>query len=959
MVGRYSRGSMELLEREDELRRLGTAVEAARAGSGRVAIVEGEAGVGKSALLAKVADDCQREEILFLRARGGELERHFGFGVVRQLLEPALRVASEVERVDLLDGAAALAAPVLRIAAASGDPPGPEAEFAVQHGLYWLAANLAARSPLLLCVDDAQWADTSSLRWLVYLARRLEGLALSVLVGWRLGEPDAPGDLLEGLRVKELGEVISVSALSAHGSARVVLRHVSSADAHFRRACHEATGGNPFLLGELMAELAAGDVEPTAEGAAGVRALGPASVARDVVLRLARLSGDAAALARAVAVLDTDGEFRFAAALAGLDRARASAAAADLVQARIFAPSETLRFTHPILRAAVYNDLPLPRRQLEHRRAAQILFDLEGDPDRAAVHLLATAPTGEIAVSQAAAEAAERALARGAPEAAFSLLERALAEPPAQACRSPLLLQRGIAAFMSGRPDAEAHLREAVSTADQPSIRAEAAMTLSQLEVGGRRAADAIVTLQQAIAELGDTDRARAQHLELYRLTTEAVRNASWGKVQGSMLALRDATEAGTWLRRVVSGCLIWQESLRPDGPRADALAALRIELGDVREVCEEAGPLDFVYACWAMMGLEQIDELEAARAGLDTAVASAQRAGHLAGLAPALVTRVPVLYALGELSAAEADARQVLNLGPLVGNNVAHDQALAWLCVILADQGELEAAEGMLSAHGLAEGEPGPTILEARVLYGRARLRFAEGHHALACTDLARFFARFGDYDGAPFGAIPAFCPRILAAGGEREWARGLLTRELAVTAASGVAGVYGMVLHSAAALERGEAAIDLLQQAVVTLERSPRRVELARALADLGGALRRANRRADAREPLRRAMELAHGCGANAIAERARQELVATGARPRRLMRSGVDALTASERRVAELAATGLSITEIAQSLFVTRKTIETHLYAAYRKLDVNTRAELAAAMPANAEAGVPIVD
>lgn len=145
----------------------------------------------------------------------------------------------------------------------------------------------------------------------------------------------------------------------------------------------------------------------------------------------------------------------------------------------------------------------------------------------------------------------------------------------------------------------------------------------------------------------------------------------------------------------------------------------------------------------------------------------------------------------------------------------------------------------------------------------------------------------------------------------------------------------------------ERGERAIELLTQASDVLARSSWRWEHAEALADLGAALRRANRRTDAREPLRQALELAARIEAVALAERAREELIATGARPRRVIRAGVDSLTASERRVAAMAADGLSIAEMAQSLFVTRKTIETHLYATYRKLDVSSRDALATAL------------
>ena len=535
----------------------------------------------------------------------------------------------------------------------------------------------------------------------------------------------------------------------------------------------------------------------------------------------------------------------------------------------------------------------------------------------------------------------------GLQTAALRLLERALAEPPASGQRPALMLARGVAAFMSAHPQAEALLREAVAEAQTPEIRAGASMTLSQLEVGAGRPGDAVLTLEQAIAELGSADPERAQRLELYLITTVAVRGARWGRVQEPLVALRETAVSESWLRRVVCGCLIWQESLRPAGPRPEALVALRAELGDPCELAEGTGPLDFVYFNWAMMGLEQIDELASARDALGAAARVAQKAGHLAGLAPVLATRAAVLYALGDLSGAEADARQAGQVGPAVGNSVARDWGLSTLCMVLADRGEHNAAEEELAIHELENSDPGPSGLEARLLIGRAYLRSAEGKQQRSCADVMRYGARFAAYDGAAFGSLPAVSVRILVAGGQTEFARALVDRALEVSSRSGIDGIHGMAVHAQALLERGATAVRSFQKAVRLLEHSPRKLELARALADLGAALRRTNQRAGAREPLRRAMDLAHQCGAYAVAEHARRELLATGARPRRMMRTGREALTASELRVAELAADGYSITGIAQALFVTRKTVETHLYAAYRKLDVNTRAGLADAM------------
>jgi DNA-binding CsgD family transcriptional regulator len=155
------------------------------------------------------------------------------------------------------------------------------------------------------------------------------------------------------------------------------------------------------------------------------------------------------------------------------------------------------------------------------------------------------------------------------------------------------------------------------------------------------------------------------------------------------------------------------------------------------------------------------------------------------------------------------------------------------------------------------------------------------------------------------------------------------------------------GMALRAAGLVEGGERGLELLDEAVVVLEPSPARLEYARALTDHGAALRRANRRAAARDPLRRALDVADACGAKPLAARARQELRAAGGRPRRPRMSGAESLTASERRIAQMAADGLSNPEIAQALFITKKTVESHLGSVYRKLDIRSRTEIAATL------------
>jgi DNA-binding CsgD family transcriptional regulator len=181
----------------------------------------------------------------------------------------------------------------------------------------------------------------------------------------------------------------------------------------------------------------------------------------------------------------------------------------------------------------------------------------------------------------------------------------------------------------------------------------------------------------------------------------------------------------------------------------------------------------------------------------------------------------------------------------------------------------------------------------------------------------------------------------------GEQGEARRLAGEELELARAWGAPRALGAALRAAGLIEGGEHGLTLLEEAVQALDGSPAKLEQAKARAELGAALRRANRRSQAREQLRHAVELATTCGATELAARAERELLATGARPRRVALSGVDSLTPSERRVAELAAEGPTNREIAQALFVTQRTVEVHLTSIYRKLAISSRSQLAAAL------------
>src|SRR3954454_4210105 len=363
-----------LLERADELACIETAFSQARAGCGSFVVIEGPAGIGKTALLAAARTAAAHEGMRVLRARGVELERDFAFGVVRQLFEPPLAEASALERADLLQGPGGVAAGLLglpgapatnRDSSASVDP-----SFAILHGLYWLCANLAAASPLCIVVDDAQWADAASLRYLAFLLTRLEDLEVALVVATHPCEEGTGGDLLATVKSDSSADVIRLRPLTATAVAELVESSLGgAADPLFVDACVRATRGTPFLLRVLVDALAEGRIAPTAEGAPHVERIGARPIGLSVVLRLRRLPEHAGRLARALSVLE-QGDVLQAARLGGLDESEAAEAAELLVTAGIVESGRPLTFVHPIVRGGIYSELSTAARGRGHRRAA-------------------------------------------------------------------------------------------------------------------------------------------------------------------------------------------------------------------------------------------------------------------------------------------------------------------------------------------------------------------------------------------------------------------------------------------------------------------------------------------------------------------------------------------------------------------------------------------------------------
>ena len=506
-----------LLERGGELASIGALLDGCVGGDGGVLLVEGPAGIGKTALLESARAMARDTGVQVWPARGGELEREFPHAVVRQLFEPAVAAVDARERVELLAGAAGLAAPVL-----ASDPSATrtlvgDQAFAVAHGLYWLTANIARRGPVVLVIDDAHWCDRPSLASLLYLARRLEGLRVAIVLAARAREPGGEVELLGEIAAEPVTRVLAPAALSVGAVGNLVRASLGNPDERFVLACHDAAGGNPFLTHELLGSLARDRISPSAAEAAAVSELGPSTVRRVIMLRLARLPSSSGRLAQAVAVLGAGAQLRDAASLAGLDERSAATAADALAAVEILRTQLPLEFVHPIVRAAVYEDLAPAARSLAHARAARMLAAGHADPGQVAAHLLLSAPAGEPWVVEQLRMAASTAAARGAPETARVYLERALGESPQPQDRAALLFELGRVEALARDPGSVGRLQEALRCSEEPAVSARIADELFGLLLYAGQWDAALELLDSTLSELGDRDPAGAIRLETKR----------------------------------------------------------------------------------------------------------------------------------------------------------------------------------------------------------------------------------------------------------------------------------------------------------------------------------------------------------------------------------------------------------------------------------------------------------
>lgn len=931
-----------LLERESELAALHAYVESAASGAGRLIAIEGRAGIGKTRLLAEARAIAAQAGVAVLHARAGELEQDFAYGIVRQLFEPLLAAATSDERAELLGGAAALAGALFDDVAIGGADDDTDVSFSMLHGLYWLAANVSLRRPAMIAIDDLHWADSSSLRWLSHLQRRLEGLPLLVAVATRPPEQSQNEARVTEILADPAAAIVRPTALSRESVGQMARELFGrEPDEAFVHRCWSATGGNPLFTAALLDTIKREGLEPSAANAERVAEIGPEPVARAVSMRLGRLPSEATVLVRAVAVLGGRAELRHAAALAGLERDLAGHAATTLARADLLHYEMPLEFTHPVVRAAVYDDMSGAERIAAHRRAAAILAEAGAEPEQVAVHLEHSIPSGDPFVVETLRNAAQRALHRGSSDVAVSMLRRALEEPPPDAEYGEVVRALGLAERLIDNTEAIRHLTEALDLVPEPTRRARIAIELGRALLRGNRHQEAIDAFRRGRDVLGDADPDLAESI-----WSELV-NAAWWHPEHVPVAIAELERldesalqggVGTDLLRAT---LAYFETRR--GVNRGRVAELaRAALAPRRMDLLGTRGLHLVTHALTLAGYP--DESLAA---YDRVLGEAYAQGDNVLASGCALFRAFTQLRRGDLAAAESDLQR---FSELIAFETTQLYSYAFRAELEIERGDLDAAERYIAESRM------PDLLPANghLVYfqlARARLRFEQHRH----EDAVRELRDVGDTVAAlqiENSAFYEWQPHLALAqnaAGRRDEALATARRAVEGARAWGAPQSVGLALRALGLVEGGAAGERLLREAVDVLEESQWRLEHAKALVELGAALRRGNKRSEAREYLRVGLELAHRLGAAGLEERAQTELAATGARPRRLMLSGVDSLTPSERRVAELAADNLTNKDIAQALYVTPKTVEVHLSSVYRKLEISSRAQLPEALAA----------
>jgi DNA-binding SARP family transcriptional activator/DNA-binding CsgD family transcriptional regulator len=909
-------GGESLVGRDRELNTLRAALDEVFGGNGRLALIDGPAGIGKSRLLQEVRREAAARGALVLTARGSQLERDFAYGAVRQLYEGLL--ADPDRRARLLAGSAAAATSVFE-----ADEPEVErrdGSFSVLHGLYWLTVNLSADQPVVLSVDDLQWCDTGSTRALAYLLRRLEGLPVLVAASVRTHET-VDDDTVAELTSDLATVTMHLGPLGAQHTAALVRTQLGeTAHESFIAACHRTTGGNPLLLRQLLHALRVEGIRPDASHAHTVNAIGSRAISSLVLMRLRRLPPDCLVVARAVAVLGDGAELPAVAALSGLEEPAAAAAIAQLARAEVLRLDRPLGFVHPLIGEAVYADIAPGERELRHEQAAAVRRDLGGSAEQVAAHLMLTPRRGNPRVVTALHEAADTAAGRGAADAASAYLKRALDEPAELDVRPRLLVDLGRLATMTNGPDAVGHLQAAYAALADPRERAEVAIMLARTMVFAAAPGEATGFARAARAGLPpELDDARQGLVALEHASgyMHGLPPSEW--LQG--LPTPSGTGLGARMLAAVRSFLLMIDI----GDRQESAEFAKFALTGDELLRNDPGLLWVV----AAFTLEMTDETTGDF--WDRALAAAHARGSLFTALSVHLWRGHMLWHHGRLPEAlhsvHTANEQVHEWGaPAVTNSYGQAFAVG----IMLEQGDLTAARRFVDSVPRQErfGDGGRLYRE-----NCARLLSAEGHHEEALAELDITQTMQSSVRNPVWRPWRSYRAGVLAGLGRPDEARELMAEEVELARQWGAPSVLGRTLRAAGELG-GADAEGMLREGHELLEGSVARYEFARVELALARAVSDASERESL---LRGALGGALECGSPGLYRETAAELQAMGIE---VPADAADAVsvTESERRMVLRLSAGAAYRDIAEEFFLTPAAVERRLRDLRTRLGVS---------------------
>jgi DNA-binding CsgD family transcriptional regulator len=910
MADRVPAVQARLHGRGAECAALDSVIEAARGGASRTLVLQGEAGIGKTALLRYAVESAS--DLRVLRAAGVESEMELAFAALHQLCGPLL------DRVEQLPAPQRDALAIVLGLRAGAAPDG----FLVALATLTMLSEAAEEQPLLCVVDDAQWLDHASARTLAFVARRLLAEPVALVVAAR--EPGAELRALPQLEVRGLGD----------GDARAVLASAIRVplDKLVRDRIVAETHGNPLALLDLprglsMTELAGGFGLAVERGLSGriedsyVRRLEPLPEETRSLLLVAAAEpvGDPVLVLRAAERLGS-----------GIPAAAAAQAEGLLTIA------ERVTFRHPLVRSAVYRSATPPERRAAHRALADAT-DPHVDPDRRAWHLAqaAAGPDEEVAVELE--RSAGRAQARGGFAAAAAFLQRSVALTREPARRADRALAAAQASLQSGAFDAAL---DVLATAEAGALdelqRARVDLLRGRIASASSFGAAAAQLLKAGKRlEPLDVELARDTYLDAWGAALAAGELAA-GTLQDVSAAIRAAPPLPEEPR--VSDLLLDGLALLITEGLAPAAPTLR---SAVRAFRDDDDVL--LWGAVAATAAAALWDMESFRAVIDRQVDLARDAGALALLATALQGKGICVTWTGEFREAASVIAEADAVTGASGVRISPYGGML-LAAYRGREAEASALLGTTIEDAAASGE-GLGVQYAR--WATALLANGLGHYDDALANARQASEATPEL----FVSHWALSELVEAAvrSGRADVAREAATRLADVTRATEADWGLGIAARAQALASEGDDAEPLYAEAIDRLGRTPLRPELARAHLLYGEWLRRQNRRSDAREHLRTAHDLFTAIGMDAFAERTRRELLATGEKVRKRLPETRNQLTPQEEQIARLARDGLSNAEIGARLFLSPRTVEWHLHKVFGKLGISTRRALHDALPA----------